>query len=184
MLSLPPIGASIRDAREQVRHFSTLVTWATVTVAAGVAFEGLELIHDAVRWIKERRIREKELADLREVEQVFPASEMTGETQSMISDHPRLVKVIGRVGLIVVVIGVVAEWRCGAKLEDAHNVVHKLEQNEFAESEFDLRVSMQRFFQNTGVRVVDPFKFMEILGNAPTGTVDFDVNHELSLIHI
>jgi len=30
-----------------------------------------------------------------------------------------------RIGLILVVIGVVGEWRCGAKLEDAHDAVHE-----------------------------------------------------------
>jgi hypothetical protein len=29
--------------------------------------------------------------------------------------------------LILVVIGVVGEWRCGAKLEDAHNAIHDLD---------------------------------------------------------
>ena len=42
MLSLPPIESPIRDALQaQADHFSGLVMWATVTVAAGVALEVL-----------------------------------------------------------------------------------------------------------------------------------------------
>jgi hypothetical protein len=128
MLTLPSLGCPIRDALQaQIRHLSSLVSWATVIVAVGVALEGVELIHDAVVWIKKRRIRKKELADLREVAEIFPASERTVKAESVSSDHPGWVKVVGRIGLIAVVIGVVGEWRCGAKLEDAHNAVHGLD---------------------------------------------------------
>jgi hypothetical protein len=72
MFSLPLIESPIRDALQaRADNFSRLVMWATVTVAAGVALEGVELIHDAIIWIKRRRMEKKGLADLREVAEIF-----------------------------------------------------------------------------------------------------------------
>jgi hypothetical protein len=128
MFSLPPIGSPTRETvQAQIDHFSSLVTWATVVVAAGVALEGVELIHDAVAWIKKWRLKKKELADLSDVAEIFPALEVRSATESRKSDHPGWVKVFTRIGLIAVVIGVVGEWRFGAKLEDAHNTLHGLD---------------------------------------------------------
>jgi len=86
--------------------------------------EGVELIHDAAVWIKRRRLKKKELADLKEVAAIFPASQKVIGAESNV-DHPGWVKRFTRVGLILVVIGVVGEWRYGAKLEDAHNAIHE-----------------------------------------------------------
>jgi hypothetical protein len=125
MLSFSPIEYPVRDALQtQIGHLSSLVTWATAIVAVGVALEGVELVHDARVWIKKRRIRKKELADLREVAEIVPVSAATVKTERMIVEHPRWVTVLGRIGLIGVVIGVVAESGYGAKLEDAHNALH------------------------------------------------------------
>jgi hypothetical protein len=125
MLSFSPIVDPARDVlNAQVRHFSTLVGWATLVVAIGVALEGVELLHDAIGWIKRRRIREKELAVRKELMEIFPAGEIRLRSESNL-DHPRWVKRFTRIGLILVVVGVLAEWRCGSKLEDAHNAVHE-----------------------------------------------------------
>jgi hypothetical protein len=96
--------------------------------------EGVELLHDAIAWIKRRRLRTKELAVRKELAEVFPAGEVRLRTESK-SDHPRWVKRFTRIGLIVVVVGVVAEWRCGAKLEDAHNAVHEYDLAKLTEAD-------------------------------------------------
>lgn len=125
MFSFSPIVDPIRDVlNSRVRHFSKLIGWATVVVAIGVALEGIEIVHDGIAWVKRRRREKSEHADLKRVADIFPCGETRGETESH-PDHPRWVKRWLRVGLIIVVIGVVAEWRCGAKLEDAHDDVHE-----------------------------------------------------------
>jgi hypothetical protein len=86
--------------------------------------EAVELIRDAKISIKRRQVKKKELADLREVAKIFPVSEVTTKTESTASDHPNWVKVLGRIGLIAVVVGVVGESWYGGKLEDAHNAIH------------------------------------------------------------
>jgi hypothetical protein len=125
MFSLLPIADPVRNALDaQVLHFSKLVGWANIAVAVGVAIEGVEFLHDAITWIKRRRLKKKELSAQKELTEIFPAGEVRLKAESN-SDHPRWVKRFTRIGLIVVVVGVVAEWRCGAKLEDAHNAVHE-----------------------------------------------------------
>jgi len=105
-------------------HFSNLVTWSTVVVAIGVALEGVEIVHDGIVWIKRNRREKRELILLKEVAETFPSDETKRQTE-LHSDHPRWVKRVLRLGLIAVVIGVVGEWRYGAKLEDSHNAIHK-----------------------------------------------------------
>ena len=105
-------------------HFSNLVTWSTVLVAIGVALEGVEIVHDVIAWIKQKRRKRHELLVSNEVAKIFPSGETRGHTESH-SDHPRWVKRVLRLGLIAVVIGVVGEWRYGAKLEDSHNAIHE-----------------------------------------------------------
>jgi hypothetical protein len=125
MLSLSPVSDPIRDALNvQVRHFSILGGWATLVVAIGVALEGVELVHDIIAWWKRKRRDKRERSDLSEVAYIFPTGEIRAGTE-LHFDHPRWVKRFSRIGLIMVVVGVVAEWRCGAKLEDAHNAVHE-----------------------------------------------------------
>lgn len=86
--------------------------------------EGVEIVHDVTAWIKQQRREKREITALKEVARIFPSGEARGQTESR-SDHPRWVKRVLRVGLIAVVIGVVGEWRYGAKLEDSHNAIHK-----------------------------------------------------------
>jgi hypothetical protein len=135
MLSFSPIVDPARDVLNvQVRHVSTLVGWATLVVAIGVALEGVELLHDAIAWIKRRRLRAKELAVRKELKEIFPAGEVRLRSESH-SDHPRWVKRFTRIGLILVVAGVLAEWRCGSKLEDAHNAVHEYDLAKLTEAD-------------------------------------------------
>jgi hypothetical protein len=101
--------------------------WATRAVAAGVALEGVELVHNGIIWIKRRKMKQMELAHLREVAEIFPVSDLRIKTESTGSDHAKWVKVLGRIGLIAVVVGVVAESWYGVKLEDAHNAIHALD---------------------------------------------------------
>ena len=115
----------IREALQaRADHLSRLVGWANITVAVGVALEGVEIIHDIVTWGKKKRRRRRERIELREIAEIFPAGELR-QLKEVHADEPRWVKRLLRVGLIIVVIGVVAEWRSGAKLEDAHNAIHQ-----------------------------------------------------------
>jgi len=84
----------------------------------------VEIVHDVIAWIKQKRREKRELAALKELAKIFPGGEARGQIESH-SDHPRWVKRVLRVGLILVVIGVVGEWRYGAKLEDSHNAIHE-----------------------------------------------------------
>jgi hypothetical protein len=135
MLSFSPIIDPVRDVLDaQVRHVSRLVGLANITVAIGVAMEGVEFIHDAIAWIKRRRLRGKELAIRQDLTEIFPVGEIK-PCAELNSDHPKWVKRFTRIGLIVVVVGVVAEWRCGAKLEDAHNAVHEYDLAKLTEAD-------------------------------------------------
>lgn len=135
MLSLSPIVDPARDVlNAHVRHLSRLVGWANIAVAVGVAMEGVELIHDAIAWIKRRRLRKKELVAQKELAELFPAGEVRPSVE-LHSDHPGWVKRFTRIGLIVVVAGVMAEWKCGAKLEDAHNAVHEYDLAKLTEAD-------------------------------------------------
>jgi len=44
-------------------------------------------------------------------------------------------KAVASIGIILVVIGVVGEWRFGAKLEDAHNAIHKYDVRKLTEAD-------------------------------------------------
>jgi hypothetical protein len=126
MLPLPSIPCSVMDVcQAQKDHFSRLVNSSTIAVAVGVTFEGVELVHDLVASVKRWRRKRKESADLKELSEFFPLNRASVKANSMGSDHhPKWVKVIGRVGLILVVLGVVGESRYGAKLEDVQNDIH------------------------------------------------------------
>ena len=63
-------------------HFSNLVTWSTVIVAIGVALEGVEIVHDVIAWIKQKRCGKREITALKEVAKVFPSGETRGQTES------------------------------------------------------------------------------------------------------
>jgi hypothetical protein len=122
MLSLPPMD--VLQANKD--HFSAMVDRSTITVAIGVALEGVELIHDSVTWVKRWRFGKKESAVLKELATLFPAGPKAVEAESS-ANHPRWVRRLTRVGLILVVVGVLGEWRYGGKLEDANNSIHKLD---------------------------------------------------------
>jgi len=123
MFSLSP--DPIRDALQgQADHFAKLVGWANIAVAVGIAVEGVEIAHDVVTWGKRKRREIRDRIELKELAEICPGGELRQSTESH-TDEPRWVKRLLRVGLIIVVLGVVAEWRCGAKLEDAHDAIHQ-----------------------------------------------------------
>jgi hypothetical protein len=125
MILLSSIADPIRDALQaRADHLSVLVGWANITVAIGVALEGIEICHDIGAWAKRKSREKRELIVLKELAEIFPVSKAKRATESH-SDEPRWVKRLLRIGLMIVVFGVVGEWRCGAKLEDAHNAIHK-----------------------------------------------------------
>jgi hypothetical protein len=123
-LSVSFITDPIRDGLDaKVRHFSHLVGWSTITVAIGVLLEGVELVHVFNEWRKRKRRKKIERVQLKELRQVVPIGVPRRLSRSH-SEEPPWVKLVLRIGLILVVIGVVGEWRCGARLEDAHDAVH------------------------------------------------------------
>lgn len=173
MFSLLQIDDSVRNVLDaQVRHFSTLVGLANITVAVGVAMEGVEYLHDAIAWIKRRRIRKKELVVQKELTEIFPAGEIGPSAESK-SDHPKWVKRFTRIGLIVVVVGVIAEWRCGTKLEDAHNAVHEYDlakltaagekASQIEQENIKLRIELAKVQRASGRRYLSPHEQDELV---------------------
>jgi len=135
MLSLLPINDPIRDVLDvHVRHFSQLINLATITVAVGVALEGIEITHDCIALIRRKRREKRERANIKDIAEVFPVGNVSKAPESD-SGEPRWVKRVLRVGLILVVVGVVGEWRCGAKLEDAHDAVHQYDIGKILEAD-------------------------------------------------
>ncbi len=125
MLLVSPIE-SPEALQAQIDLFSLLVTRFTILVAAGVALEAVEFVHDIGAWNKKRHLNKKESADLKEAAEIFPVGELV-TAASIHSDNPRWVKWVVRFGLIIVVIGVSGEWWFGAKLEGAHNAMHRFD---------------------------------------------------------
>ncbi len=133
-LSALPASDPVRDALQATAtHFSRRVALATVVVAIGVALEGVELIHSAVEWIKRLKHRRRDRTELADLGEVFPCGNVRGEASH--THEPKWVKVALRVGLILVVIGVVGEWIYGAKLEDAHEAINKYDLGKIAEAD-------------------------------------------------
>jgi hypothetical protein len=125
-LSLFSISDRVRDALDAtVRHFSHLVVLSTIAVATGVLMEGVELAHATVEWRKRKRREKRNLIQLEELREIIPVGDGTKKSPKSHSEEPIWAKFILRVGLILVVIGVVGEWRYGAKLDYAHEAVHQ-----------------------------------------------------------
>ena len=132
-LSTSPPEDRVRDVLQaKAGYFSNLVSWATIVVAVGVMFEAVEIVHDIVAWRKRKGRDKRERAELRELSDVFPI-DVNREVES--HAESKWVKRILRVGLLLVVIGVVGEFRCGAKLEDAHNAIHEYDLGKIAEAD-------------------------------------------------
>jgi hypothetical protein len=125
-----------RDALQKItNHFSRCVEWSTAIVALGVALEVVEPIHDAFAWIKRLHRKKRELADLIELSKFVPVDANPRLKQPAARpDHPALIKWCSRIGIILVVVGVIGEWRCGAKLEDAHNAIHEYDVGKLIEA--------------------------------------------------
>jgi hypothetical protein len=135
-LSLSSIDDPVRDnLNATVRHFSHLVALSTIAVALGVLMEGVELAHAVLEWRKRKRREKRERIQLEELRQVVPVSEGKRKLPKSHSEEPIWAKAILRVGLILVVIGVVGEWGCGAKLEEAHNAVHEYDLAKLTEAD-------------------------------------------------
>jgi len=79
-------------------------------VALGVALEGVEIAHAVVAWRKRKRREKREGIALQELADIFPSGEARRETE-LHSDEPKWIKLLLRIGIILVVIGVVGEWR-------------------------------------------------------------------------
>jgi hypothetical protein len=120
MLSLFSIADQSDVWQAQADHFSKLVVGATILVAIGVALEGVEFLHDVLAWMKRRWAKRKERAALREIAEFAPVREMPVKHRRVRSDaQPIWVTVVGHIGLLLVVVGVIGEWKYGAKFEDA-----------------------------------------------------------------
>jgi len=124
-LALSSIADPTSDAlQSRADHLSNLIGWANFTVAVGVAMEGVEILHAIVVWGMKKRRERRERLEFKELSKIFPTGEWERPADSH-PDEPQWVKRLLRVGIIIVVIGVVVEWQCGAKLEDAHNAIHR-----------------------------------------------------------
>ena len=135
-LSLSSIPDAVRDKLDTtVRHFSHLVALSTITVALGVLLEGIELVHVAIEWRKRKRREKRERSQIDELRRFVPIRTELRKFSKPHSEEPIWAKRILRVGLILVVVGVVGEWRCGAKLEDAHNAVHTYDLEKIREAD-------------------------------------------------
>jgi hypothetical protein len=117
-----------------VRHFSRLVGCSTIVVAIGVLLEGIELVHAAIEWRKLKRRENVERVHSEELRQIIPIGSDTRKLPKSHSGEPPWARLILRVGLILVVIGVVGEWRYGADLEDAHDAVHTCDLDKIKEA--------------------------------------------------
>jgi hypothetical protein len=134
-LSLSSIADPVRNKLDAtVHHFSYLVALSTITVAVGVLMEGVELAHAIFEWRKRKRREKRERIQLEELRQVFSVSEGKRKLSKSHSEEPTWAKLILRVGLILVAIGVVGEWRYGGKLEDAHDAVHQYDLGKILEA--------------------------------------------------
>ena len=139
MLSPSSVECGIRNALEAWKdHLSGFVTASTITVAVGVALEGVEFIHDICAYIGRKRFEKRDAANLKELARFSPIGQSTVGSfrhSEWLTKLERWAKRFGRLGLILVVIGVVGEWRYGAKLEDAQNALHKLDIAELTAAE-------------------------------------------------
>jgi hypothetical protein len=123
LLSLSLIECPIRHvAQARVDHFSKLVVGSTITVAIGVALEAAEIIDDAAASCIRRLRRRRELLVIKELEDIFPAHQTIASNPHR--DHHPLAKWLMRIGVILVVLGVIGEWEYGANLEDANRKLH------------------------------------------------------------
>jgi hypothetical protein len=131
MLPLSSIANQNELWQAQADHLSKLVVGATILVAIGVALEGIEFVHDMMMWIKRLLAKRKEHTDLKEIAKFVPISEISTKRGSGYADtQPVWVKVIGHIGLILVVVGVVGEWRYGAKFEHTQRHLLKAARDE------------------------------------------------------
>jgi hypothetical protein len=135
MLSLPSISDPVRVALDaKVRHFSEYVGYANIAVALGVALEGLELVFKVITWSKRRIRKRRERAAHEAASHEFPVGELVYSPEAH-SEEPTWLKTLLFIGLLAVVGGIVAEWRYGIKLEDAHNAVHTYDLGKIREAD-------------------------------------------------
>jgi hypothetical protein len=137
MLYLLSAGDPVRDSLQAiVNHLAAKVGWSTAVVAAGVALEIVEPIHDAIAWIKRYHRKKADLHDLKEIAEFIPLNTRYRPKKKKVeSAHPNLVKALGRIGIVLVVVGVVGEWRYGSQLEDGHNAVHEYDVRKLTEAD-------------------------------------------------
>jgi hypothetical protein len=121
MLSLLSVLDPIRDTLQtRVDQLSGWVNWATATVGVGVALEAIEPIQDLIAWLK---FRKRDSVHIKEIAEFVPVPR--NKSKYVGTPHPVWIKWCGRIGIVMVVAGVVGEWICGAQLEDAQKAVHE-----------------------------------------------------------
>jgi hypothetical protein len=120
----------IRDAlQHRADHFLTLVMWSTRLVLIGVVVEGTEFAVEFGAWIVRQVRRKRERANLKEVNNIFPAYENSSKDEREFH-LPKRVKFVAFTGLVLVVVGVAGELDFEYKLEIANGDIQSLDNDQ------------------------------------------------------
>jgi hypothetical protein len=133
---VPPANDPVEDALQATVNFwSHRVTLATVLVAIGVAMEAIELVHAGVEYLKRHMRLRHERTQLTELREIVPLNEIVPRGKVHEATEPTWVKVFLRVGVMLVAIGVIGEWRYGERLNESQNAVHKYDLAKLTEAD-------------------------------------------------
>jgi hypothetical protein len=114
-------GRAILQGRAD--HWLNLLMWSTRLVLIGVAVEGIEFAVAIGAWIVRQVKRKAERADLKKVNEIFPAYEDSSKERRDL----KWVKFVAFVGLVLVVVGVGGELDFEYKLETANGELQSLD---------------------------------------------------------
>ncbi|MGC2326771.1 MAG: hypothetical protein WA604_08665, partial [Candidatus Sulfotelmatobacter sp.] len=168
MFSFSPVDDPIRAVLDaNVRHFSNFVAFATAAVAIGVTLEGIEIVHAIVEWGKRRRRNKRDCVQFIELSEMLPVGELRQTTQPHF-EEPKWVKLLLRIGIILVVGGVVGEFRYGTKLEDAHDAVHLYDLRQIAAArDAQRRVDIALYNRSWTIRPLNRDGIKLLSGSSP-----------------
>jgi hypothetical protein len=134
-----PIEVTRAALQATADHFRHSLGVYTKLVLVGVAIEGIEFAVEVAAWIVRKLKRRVELADLKKLNDVFPASDIP-QKQNKEFILPTWVKFVAFVGLVFVVVGVRGELIFEDKLQMANNDIQTFDEkllNDAAQSAKD-----------------------------------------------